>query len=394
MLKKITSKQLRIGMYINDLDCSWLKHPFTLNKFLIEEESEIQKIRTATIESIEIDTDKGLDVLVEKTKPQDSKSLKSFYKKNENGLNNVKVEMQAAKKAFNEAEIFISNMMASTKMGQHVELEQINPVINELGDSILRNQNALLGLSRIRSMDKYTFEHSVSFSVLMMSFAKGMGKEKEFIRLVGIGGLLHDIGKTMTPDHILNKPGKLTPDEFIIMKEHVVHSRLILEKTKGLSQISMDVAAMHHEKFDGNGYPRGLKGDEISLAGQMSAIVDVYDALTADRCYHKGKEPSDALKFLLNGAGAHFNPDLVQKFIQSVGIYPVGCLVLLSNDYLAQVIENKDNLLKPVVEIFLNTKNRSYVPREVVDLSNEAELKIKSVESYEEWNIKPEMLSN
>ena len=394
MLKKITSKQLRIGMYINDLDCSWLKHPFTLNKFLIEDASEIQKIRTASIESIEIDTSKGLDVVVEKVIQQDNKSLKAHYKKNEHGINNVKVEMQAAKKAFSEAEIFITNMMASTKMGQHVELEQIDPVINKLGDSILRNHNALLGLSRIRSMDKYTFEHSVSFSVLMMSFAKSMGKEKDFIRLVGIGGLLHDIGKTMTPDHILNKPGKLTPEEFVIMKEHVVHSRLILEKTEGLSKVSMDVAVMHHEKFDGNGYPKGLKGDEISLAGQMSAIVDVYDALTADRCYHKGKEPSDALKFLLNGSGAHFNPELVQKFIQSVGIYPVGCLVLLSNDYLAQVIEVKENMLKPVVEIFLNAKKRSYVPRKVIDLSNEAELKVKSVESYKEWNIKPETLNS
>ena len=299
--------------------------------------------------------------------------------------------MQAAKVAYSEAETFITNMMASVKMGIQVQLEQINPVINKLSESILRNPNALLGLSRIRTMDKYTFEHSVSFSVLMMSFAKSMGKDDEFIRLVGIGGLLHDIGKTLTPDHILNKPGKLTADEFVIMKEHVVHSRLILEKTKGLSQVSMDVAAMHHEKFDGNGYPKGLKGDEISLAGQMSAIVDVYDALTAERCYHKGREPAEALKFLLNGAGSHFNSELVKKFIQSIGIYPVGCLVLLSNNYLAKVIEVKENMLKPVVEIFLNAKKRSYVPRQIIDLSSQAEISVQSPESYEKWNVKPEV---
>lgn len=396
MLKKITARDLRKGMYINDLACGWLNHPFTLNKFLIKTDKEIAKIRDANIESIEIDTNKGLDVFVEKRK-RENKSLREAVNKLSNKdpeLNAAKAEIGAAKVAFSEAESFIVSMMAHAKMGQHVALELVDPVINKLSDSVLRNQNALLGLSRIRSMDQYTFEHSVSFSVLMMSFAKNMGKSKNFIRFVGIGGLLHDIGKTMTPEHILNKPGKLTAEEFLVMKEHVVHSRLILEKTEGLSQVSMDVAAMHHEKFDGGGYPRGLKGAQISLAGQMSAIVDVYDALTADRCYHKGKEPSEALKFLLNGAGAHFNPELVQKFIQSVGIYPAGCLVLLNNNHLAQVIEVKKNILKPVVEMFLNTKTRSYVPHQIIDLNEQTELKVKSVESYDKWNVKADMFAN
>ena len=389
MLKEIAVKELRIGMYINDLSCDWLDHPFTLNKFKIKSEKEIQKIRAANVKVIEIDTDKGIDVFVEKRKVE-SVSLRAAvnklpHKKAEQST--VKAEIGAAKVAFNEAETYITGMMASVKMGRHVQLEEVNPVINKLSASILRNQNALLGLSRIRNMDKYTFEHSVSFAVLMMSFAKSMGKPEAFIRLVGIGGLLHDIGKTKTPEHILNKPGKLTAEEFLIMKDHVVQSRLILEQTERLDQISMDVAAMHHEKFDGNGYPRGLKGDQISLSGQMSAVVDVYDALTADRCYHKGKEPADALKFLLKGAGAHFNPKLVQLFIQSVGIYPTGSLVLLSNGYLAKVIEVKEEILKPVVEIFLNTKTRSYVSRETIDLSKQTALKVQSVERFEKWNI-------
>ncbi|MDA7746547.1 HD-GYP domain-containing protein [Psychromonas sp.] len=394
MLKRITADDLRVGMYINDLSCGWLDHPFALNKFLIKSEIELKKIKVAGVISIEIDTKKGLDVVVEKRK-QSNLSLRQAVnalsdKKPE--LNAVKAEFGAAKLAFNEAELYISGMMTSAKMGQHVELEEVNPVINKLCDSVLRNHNALLGLTRIRNMDQYTFEHSVSFSVLMMSFAKSMGESERFIRQVGIGGLLHDIGKTMTPDHILNKAGKLTADEFLIMKDHVVQSRLILEKTAGLSQVSMDVAAMHHEKYDGNGYPRGLKGDEISLAGQMAAIVDVYDALTADRCYHVGREPSEALKYLLNGRGQHFSPLLVQKFIQSVGIYPAGCLVLLNNHHLAIVIEVKENMLKPIVEIFLNTRNRSYVPNKLIDLSSQTDLKIKSVENFEKWNLKPDML--
>ena len=237
-------------------------------------------------------------------------------------------------------------------------------------------------------MDVYTFEHSVSFSVLMMAFAKSMGLSDKIIREVGIGGLLHDIGKTLTPDEILNKPGKLTAEEFVIMKEHVVHSRKILEKTKGLSQISMDIAVQHHEKYDGNGYPLGLKGDQISRYGQMSAIVDVYDALTADRCYHTGKEPSETLKLLVKWSGAHFNPTLVREFIQAVGIYPVGSLVMLSNNHLAKVIEINENMLNPIVEIFLNTKTRSYIPRKLIDLSKSEAIKILKVESHEKWNLK------
>jgi len=392
MLKKVSVEQLRVGMFINSFYCSWFKHPFALSKFLLKNSVEINKIRTASIEFVEIDITKGLDILVEKkviNKPKPKVKIKKSI--NRPNVNNAKDEMKAAKVAFDEAETYITNMMATAKMGAHVELEQLDPVINKLSSSILRNPNALLGLSRIRTMDKYTFEHSVSFSVLIMSFARSMGKDEEFIRLLGIGGLLHDIGKTLTPAHILNKPAKLTPDEFKIMKEHVVHSRNILEKTEGLSKISMDVAVMHHEKFDGSGYPAGLKGDEISLAGQMSSIVDVYDALTADRCYHKGRQPAEALKFLLNGAGSHFNPSLVNQFVHSIGIYPVGCLVLLSNGYLAKVIEIKGNMLKPIIELIINLNTRSYVPRKVINLNLQSEITIKSAESYEKWHIKPDI---
>ncbi|WP_019615149.1 HD-GYP domain-containing protein [Psychromonas ossibalaenae] len=390
MLKKIKVTQLRVGMYINDLKCGWMNHPFTVNRFKIKSDSEIRQIIAAGVKEIEIDIKKGLDIFVEKRKAENGPLRKVVDQRSENLPVKVSVmqELGPAKIAFAEAGEFITDMMANAKMGQHVELEQVNPVINKMSASILRNPNALLGLSRIRAMDKYTFEHSVSFSVLLMSFAKSMGLSIEIINNVGIGGLLHDIGKTLTPDEILNKPGKLTDEEFVIMKKHVVDSRLILEKTKGLSQVSMDIAAQHHEKFDGNGYPLGLKGEQISVYGQMAAIVDVYDALTADRCYHVGKEPSEVLKLLLKWSGTHFNPALVRKFIQAVGIYPAGSLVLLSNQHLATVIDISDNMLKPQVEVFVNTKKRCYVPRKLINLAEQDEIKILSIESYVKWNIK------
>ncbi|MCP4323922.1 MAG: HD-GYP domain-containing protein [Alteromonadales bacterium] len=389
MLKKIKVTQLKKGMYINDLKCGWLNHPFALNRFKLQNESDIQKIISAGVKSIEIDTDKGIDVFVERRLQQNSELRQAVNTLSENKAGKVTAlqEMGKAKVAFVQATEFITDVMANAKMGQHIELEQVNPVINKLSQSILRNSNALLGLSRIRSMDRYTFEHSVSFSVLIMAFAKSMGLSEKIICAVGIGGLLHDIGKTLIPDEILNKPGKLTEDEFVIMKEHVVHSRKILEKTKGLSQVSMDIVAQHHEKYDGNGYPLGLKAEQISRYGQMSAIVDVYDALTADRCYHVGKEPSEVLKLLVKWSGAHFNPSLVREFIQSVGIYPAGSLVMLSNQHLAKVIDINKNMLKPVVEVILNVKTRSYIPRKIIDLSKFEAIKILKVESNAKWNI-------
>ncbi len=396
MLKKINSTQLRIGMYINDLKCGWLDHPFASNKFKLISEIDIRKIIVAGIKDIEIDTSKGVDIFDKKQpdRRQDkNKILRSAVDASSKSTNTVKTtaknEIQHAKVAFAKAGELITDMMADVKMGKQVEMELVNPVINAMGDSILRNHNALLGLSRIRIMDKYTFEHSVSIGVLMMSFAKNLGMDQKTIHEVGVGGLLHDIGKTLTPDEILNKPGKLTNEEFVIMRRHVVDSRVILEKTSNISQIALDVAAQHHERYDGNGYPNGLKGDEISLYGQMSAIVDVYDALTANRCYHKGQEPSVVLKLLMQRSEGHFNPDLVQNFVQTVGIYPAGSLVLLNNGYLAKVLDIEDNILKPIVEAFLHAEKRTYITPKIINLKNENKLKILTAESYEKWNIEP-----
>ena len=390
MLKKIKVTQLRKGMYINDIKCGWFDHPFTLNRFKLNNDTDIRKMIAAGVKEVDIDTAKGLDVVLEKSQTAAPSVVCDIVKKSDGFLPKITVqqEMSQAKIAVAEAGEFITDMMANAKMGMRVELEQVNPVISKMSASILRNENALLGLSRLRVMDKYTFEHSVSISILMMSFAKSLGFSKQIIHEVGIGGLLHDIGKTLTPNEILNKPGKLTEQEFMIMKKHVVDGSKILQKTQGLSQIAFNVAAQHHERYDGSGYPLGLQGDQISLYGQMAAVVDVYDALTADRCYHKGKEPSEVLKLLLKWAGGHFKPELVQKFIQTVGIYPPGSLVLLNNQHLATVTELKHNMLKPEVEIFVNIEKRCYVPRKLIDLSERQDLKILSVESYAKWNIK------
>jgi len=174
------------------------------------------------------------------------------------------------------------------------------------------------------------------------------------------------------------------------MRQHVEHSKTILEKTPGIDQHALDVAADHHEKFDGSGYPNGKKGNESSVIAQMSTIVDVYDALTADRCYHKGQDPSVVLKRMLSWAGSHFNPELVHNFIHCVGIYPPATLVMLSNNHLAVVRENNENLLAPNVIVFLNGKTRETIQPDLINLSKQKELKVIGSESDKDWKIDPQ----
>jgi len=381
-------------MFIHKLDTTWLKHPFALNQFKITEADDIKKIISAGIKKIQIDTTKGLDVPQEKSSEPASKSDKASSIKEKKkstpakkSLNKLRNEARNIK---NYAEKAISTIMADVKLGQQVEMELVTPVVDKMAESILENSNTLLGLSRIRTMDTYTFEHSVNIGVLMMSFAKIKGMPADLIHEVGVGGLLHDIGKTLTPPEILNKPGKLTDEEFKIMRQHVIDSRIILEKTPGITRNALDVAALHHEKFDGTGYPDGKKENEISVVAQMSVIVDVYDALTADRCYHKGQDPSVVLKRMLSWGGSHFNPQLVHEFIHCVGIYPPATLVMLNNNHLAVVTENNDNLLAPSVVIFLNTKTRETIKPILINLSNQQKLKVIRSESDQNWNIDPQ----
>lgn len=392
MIKTISTEQLTSGMYIHELNCPWIQHPFARNQFKITATKDIKKIHAIGIKSLKIDTCKGLDV--QEKKPASLPDLKitedqasSLKKESQKPLRQTRKEAKLIK---DHAEHAISNIMTDVKLGQQVEMEQVTPIIDKMSESVLENHNALLGLSRIRNMDTYTFEHSVNIGVLMMSFCKSRGMSDEIIHDVGVGGFLHDIGKALTPTEILNKPDKLTDEELVIMRGHVVDSHIILSKTPGINQNALDVAALHHEKYDGSGYPGGKKGDEISLLGQMSAIVDVYDAITADRCYHKGQDPSVVLKRMLSWSCSHFNSGLVQEFIHCVGIYPPATLVMLSNHHLAVVTENNSNLLAPCVVIFLNTKSRETVEPVLIDLSKQEKITVISSEADLKWNVDPQ----
>jgi HD-GYP domain-containing protein (c-di-GMP phosphodiesterase class II) len=223
----------------------------------------------------------------------------------------------------------------------------------------------------------------------MIAFARGLGLDRQIIKEIAVGALLHDVGKARVPDEILNKPAKLTDAEFEKMKSHVVQSIIILQNTPGISRIALDVAGQHHERYDGTGYPNKLKGDEISLYGQMGAIVDVYDALTSERVYKKGMPPTEALSKLLEWSKHHFEPELVRKFIKAVGIYPTGSLVRLESGRLGIVMEQTpDKMLQPKLLVIFNAKSNLHIKPETLDLAHPASRdKITGHESFETWGI-------
>ncbi len=375
MLKKVDASELKIGMFIHDLDCGWMEHPFVRSRFLLSRDEEIYKIRNARIRGVVIDCNKGLDVDHAPTVEQADAAIESevaaiaarpaLFARVSLGE-----ELARAANIRKQAVGLVRTVMADARLGKAVELDRVSPVVEAVTESILRNPGALLGLLRIKDKDDYTFLHSVSVCALLVAFCRSRRMMDDTIYQAGLGGLLHDTGKALVPDAILNKQGRLTDEEFDIVKRHPRDGYDILVQTPEIGQIPLDITLHHHERRDGSGYPDKQLEAGISELAQMAAIVDVYDAITSDRCYHKGMPAAEALRKIYEWSKFHFNPTLAQEFMRCVGIYPVGTLVLLESGRLGVVIEpHETSLLTPKVNVFFSTKNQTYIKPQTLDLS-------------------------
>ena len=400
MIKKIGARQLKVGMFVHDLSCHWMDHPFVRNRLMITSEDEIRKIIAAGIHELYIDTEKGLDVADAPTAQQAQEALErelvDIAARQPAAVARISFaeEISRARQVKNQAHQLVRTVMHDARLGKAIELDQVEPVVQNITESILRNPGALTGLLRIKNKDDYTFLHSVSVCTLLVAFCRSSGMDADITRQAGLGGLLHDTGKALVPDEVLNKPGRLTDAEFDIIRKHPKDGYEILLKTPGVGAVPLDITLHHHERMDGSGYPDKLAGDQISALAQMAAIVDVYDAITADRCYHKGMSAAEALRKIFEWSKFHFNPQHVQSFMRCVGIYPVGTLVLLESGRLGVVIEpHETNLLAPKVRAFFSAKSNTYIKPVDVDLSKPLGMgggnKIVSHESPGKWNVDP-----
>jgi HD-GYP domain-containing protein (c-di-GMP phosphodiesterase class II) len=224
----------------------------------------------------------------------------------------------------------------------------------------------------------------------MVALSRQVGLDEAQTREAGMAGLLHDIGKMAVPSDILNKPGKLTDAEFTTVRGHPEAGHLMLLEGRGVSDVSLDVCLHHHEKMDGSGYPHRLPGEQISLFAKMGAVCDVYDAITSDRPYKSGWGPAESLRKMTEWSKGHFDEEIFKAFVKSVGIYPVGTLVLLKSGRLAVVIDQTaQSLLTPKVKVFYSTKSKLRLPPEILDLSRpEARDKIVSHEDPVKWEVR------
>src|SRR5680860_165794 len=378
MIKRIPITALKVGMYITDLNNDWIPHNTQRRCGVIKREETIEKIRKMGVQFIYIDAQRGTDT-------QDFETAAEIEKRNEEALQkageqkpgvaprvSLSEEMVSALGIHSAAQGLVGSFMNSAKIGTPIDVAPIHQLADELQNSVTRNANALGCLGRIREKDNYLLEHSVNLSVLMTVFGQYRNLPADILHQTVVGALLHDLGKILTPDEVLHKPGRLSPEEYEVMKLHARHSRDILSATEGIGELTIITAAQHHERMDGTGYPEGLKGEEISVYGRMVAIADVYDAITADRVYHRGMTPTQGLKKLLEWSGHHLDPALVKQFIRCIGLYPVGSLVLLDSGRLGVVVEiNEEDQRLPVVRVMYHTKFRMPITVTTINLSKD-----------------------
>jgi len=262
----------------------------------------------------------------------------------------VESEVGAASNAFAKTQELLQHVVEDIRAGNQMQIKVVESVIEDMVDSMVRNPDAMMWVARMREQSTVAYDHGLSVAINLVAFGRHLGFPKEQLAHVGVMGLLLDIGKIRIPRELLEKSTTLTPEEFKELKRHVLYSMEILNQTANVSPDVVEGVAQHHERMDGSGYPYGLTGKQITIYGKMSAIADTYAAITKKRPYAEPASPHDALQMLSNWSGTQFQADMVEQFIQSIGVFPVGSLVELSSGEVAVVItHNKQKRLRPKV---------------------------------------------
>jgi len=401
MIKKTGVADLRIGMYVHDICADWLSHPFLRSRFALTKESQIQAISESGIHEVYIDTERGLDAPNAPTRDEvDATVREEMLCLAADGLPaqpqlTVGEELDRARAVRSQATNWIRQTMHEVRLGKAVKIDEARAVVENITRSVLRNSGALVALMQVKDRDESSFLHSVSACTLMVAFCRSLDFDVQAIREVGLGGLLHDTGKALVPPEVLSKQGRLTAAEFATIKKHPRDGYEILLRTPEIREIPLDITLHHHERIDGNGYPDNLSGENTSRIAKIAAIVDVYDAVTVERTYHRAMTPTDALRNLFEWSKFHLDAGLVKAFVRCIGIYPVGTLVLLESGRLGVVSEHNDKktLLAPKVKVFYDTHKRHYIAPVVVDLnrpmgSGGADAIVRH-ESASKWGVDP-----
>jgi putative nucleotidyltransferase with HDIG domain len=364
MKKRIGIDELQPGMLIEKLDRSWLNTPFFRHKMTITSHQQIAQLKACGVRTLLVsfnaeeigntpEVKPDIDIGANTARPAiaDTASIPAIVP--------FEDELPVARQVYQVAKTVIQDAMNDTRLGRAINVDAVRAVISDMTDSVFRNPDALSSLSRLKRFDEYTFYHSVNTALLAMSLGQSLGFDRSALHLAGVGTLLHDIGKTKIPLEILNKPGRFELHEMEIMKQQVLRGVEVLASTTGLGESYIQPALEHHERVNGAGYPYRRAKKDISQFGLITAVVDIYDAMTSDRCYHKGRPAHEILQLLYRlSLEGHLDSTLVQRFIQIVGVYPVGSIVELNTGETGIVKQvNHHAPLAPVVFLVKSAGN-------------------------------------
>lgn len=383
MEKQVSTQDLQRGMYVTRLDRPWLETPFLFQGFTIQNAGDIAELQRHC-RFVYIDIERG-----QPAKRYLNEGMRSAPRHTDADIKrlcrgtpgqpvypdttSVEQEMAPARDSHQDACDHVGNILDDLRSGRKLNVAAAEQAVSSMIESILRNPDAFMWLSKLKNKDSYTYAHSIDACALAITFGRHLGLPRTELEQVAVGTLLFDIGKMKLPEELLEKPGRLTEAEFTLMQAHVAHSVELMADTKGISPTSIEVAYSHHERHNGRGYPRGLTSEQTSVYGKIAAIVDCYDAITSDRPYSVAVSPHEAIRSLYEWRNVDFQEEVVEQFIQCLGVYPTGTLVELNTGQIGIVLsQNRVRRLRPKVMLVLNGDKHAYAIAPTVDLMTES----------------------
>jgi HD-GYP domain-containing protein (c-di-GMP phosphodiesterase class II) len=360
---RISVRGLEPGMYVSRLDRPWLEAPFPIEGVTLRNGEDIERIQRLC-SFVYVDTARGASPDLRyldfggsslERSARGQEEVDALRKTTWDIVSEFDAELPQARAAHDTLQRGIYEVMADLKEGHHLDLAKLKDGVDAMVDSILRNPSAFAWLMEIKRRDDYHYQHALGCAIWAASFGRHLGLEREDLGELALGGMLCDVGKTRLPLELMLKQKTLSPEEAMQVRNHVEHSLQIVTRTPGVSAKIIEMIASHHERHDGTGYPLGLKGSEIPMYGRIMGLVDSYDAMTSIRPYAKSRSPHQAVTELYEHRTNLFQPELVEQFIQTCGIYPTGSLVELSTGQIG-VITAVHSLkrLRPTVMLLLD----------------------------------------
>lgn len=361
---RIRAADLKLGMYISELDRPWINTPFLIHGFTIRNSSQLTEVQQLC-QFVYIDITRG------SASSDKDHGAKPIQKQNYTNSLSFNENLEAALAIHSKAKTVVDNMFNAVRSGGLFHLNQVRQSVEDCVNNIIVNPHSMLWLSMIKNKDEYTSEHSLNVAILSIALGRAEGLAQSDLEDLGICAMLHDVGKTKIPNEILNREGSLDEQEFEVMKMHTIHGKKLLIRQPDIPDAAVDVALSHHERMDGSGYPVGLTADEIPYLVRIVAIADAYDAMTSGRVYCEAKPAAEALKLLLDAKDTHFDALLLNKFIESIGVYPIGSIAELSSGEAGIVLPtDENNGLRPLV-LVTRDRNKAHCEAKIVDTNTQ-----------------------